>query len=89
MVGIFLYYFYCIACRLLPRQRNRISFISFPDASDNSWHLYRFLMGDLAKTEFVWLVQDTTCEEKIKSFGDVAGNKVTVIKRWSDRKSVV
>lgn len=83
MVGIFLYYLYCIACRLLSRRHNRISFISFPDASDNSWHLYRFLMGDLARTEFVWLVQDTACEEKIKSFGNVAGNKVTVVKRWS------
>lgn len=69
------------------KKKKKIIFISFPDATDNSWHLYRYALATLTDYEFFWLVNNKseTVRKKILAHGDgfSNNNKVTVLKRWS------
>lgn len=79
----FFYFSYKTLCRLLPSKNNMITFMSSPDASDNSWHLYKYLTRDLSGAVFVWLVKDQSIEEKIISECSGSGNRVIVLRTRS------
>lgn len=85
--GLLLYFFYFILNIIFYRKKKRIAFISFPDASDNSWYLYKHAVKNLKGYNFIWLLSDNSArvKNKIISLNVESGNKnsVTLAKRWS------
>lgn len=85
--GTISYASYSFLNLLFYKKKKKIVFISFPDATDNSWHLYRYALANLTSYEFVWLVNNNseTVRKKILSYGNnfSNNNKTTVLKRWS------
>lgn len=86
-VGWLLYTLYFILNFVFVKKRKRVIFISFPDASDNSWHMYKYCLAELENYEIVWLV-DSTVSSVVSKILNMAKektstNKVKVIKRWS------
>lgn len=82
-LGKLLYCFYSI-CNLLPKN-NDVLFISYPDASDNSWFLYSNILKSTYNKKIVWLVSnhDKNTIDKITSESSAYDHTVSIIKRWS------
>ena len=86
--GAILYSSYSFLNLIFYKKKNKIVFISFPDATDNSWHLYKYALSNLKGYEIVWLINDDSeaIRKKILSYGKEVSNnnnKITVLKRWS------
>lgn len=77
---------YKIITKPIPKVSRKISFTSFPDASDNSWHLYRNLAKTLDGYTFVWLLNstpDTHTIKKIRLENDTSKNRLIIVKKNS------
>lgn len=89
VAGYFLYLFYCILNLIFLKKKKRIVFVSFPEASDNSWYLYKYALENIKNYEIVWLVENNSkkLKEKIFSCDGVFknGNRVVIAKRRSVR----
>lgn len=86
--GVISYSSYNFLNLLFYKKQKKIVFISFPDATDNSWHLYRYALSNLKDYEFVWLINNNseTIRNKILDYRNnfsSNNNKVTILKRWS------
>lgn len=85
--GIALYSLYNTLNLIFYKKKKRIIFISFPDATDNSWYLYSYALANLKNYEITWLVQNSSAniEKKILDHSKLYPNhnKVNVTKRWS------
>lgn len=67
-------------------KKKRITFISYPDASDNSWYLYKYCLRRLSEFELVWLLDDESNDiiNKINvEFAKHNNNTLLILKRWS------
>lgn len=84
-VGFFLYLLYSLLNIRFFNKKKRIVFISFPDAADNSWHLYKYALENLKDYEFVWLINSKSDNvlHKISSSAKQFNQSVTIEKRWS------
>lgn len=71
------------------KKKDRIVFISFPPASDNSWYLYKHALNELENFEFIWLIDSDSHEIKNKILSEAEKspnhNTVKVLQRWSLR----
>lgn len=79
---------YKILAKIAPKANKKITFISYPDASDNSWHLYRYLTKNVEGYTFVWLInspRDLELIKKIRSENNSSINKIVIIKKNSMR----
>src|SRR5690554_3029716 len=89
VVGYFLYLFYFILILIFLMKKKRIIFVSFPEATDNSWYLYKYALENIKNYEIVWLVENNSkkLKEKIFSCNGVFknGNRVVIAKRRSVR----
>lgn len=69
------------------KKKDRIVFISFPPASDNSWYLYKHALNELENFEFIWLIDSHSHEIKSKILSEAEKspnhNTVRVLQRWS------
>lgn len=85
IIEIILFFIYAILNIIFIKKKNRITFISFPDLSDNSWHLYKYAVENLNAYEIVWLVQknDSSFSEKAEKVNSSNKNKIRIVKRWS------
>lgn len=85
IIEIILFFIYAILNIIFIKKKNRITFISFPDLSDNSWHLYKYAVENLNTYEIVWLVQknDSSFSEKAEKVNSSNKNKIRIVKRWS------
>lgn len=85
--GIALYSLYNALNLIFHKKKKRIIFISFPDATDNSWYLYSYALANLKNYEITWLVENNSAniEKKILDHSKLYPNynKVNVTKRWS------
>ncbi|WP_352230921.1 CDP-glycerol glycerophosphotransferase family protein [Metapseudomonas resinovorans] len=85
---------YKLVSPLVKRKAKKISFFSFPDASDNSWHLYRHMAKRLEGHHFVWLTNEppsTKLKNKINLVSKKNSNKVTIAKKtpyWESTTSL-
>lgn len=62
--------------------------MSYPDATDNSWHLYKHALSQLEGYELVWLVSCASprvTEKILKCNQGSNKNTVSVVKKWSLR----
>lgn len=77
---------YRAASCLIPVDHRTVAYISFPDAADNTWHLYRFQVRELAGYRLVWLVSraDSRVRDKVLSVNQ-GRNTVLVVKKNSLR----
>lgn len=68
-------------------KKKRIIFISYPDASDNSWYLYKYCLKRLSKFELVWLLDSKSNDIINKINFEFArnnnNNTLLILKRWS------
>lgn len=77
-------YMYKLFCLMLPTKKLKLVFISYPDAADNSWHLYRHALKNISGYKLVWLCSDRSAvEHKIKNEADHSLNTVKVLKKNS------
>ncbi len=80
---------YVFICFILKSNENLISFISFPDISDNSFHLFRDIVNLNNEKKICWLVEDVTkSKKKLEALGfelSMKSKKVKVLKRKSIR----
>ncbi|WP_208608066.1 CDP-glycerol glycerophosphotransferase family protein, partial [Psychrobacter piechaudii] len=71
------------------RKKDRIIFVSFPPASDNSWYLYKHALKELENFELIWLVDSNSHEIKNKILSEAEKspnhNSVKILNRWSLR----
>lgn len=86
-IGAMSYSSYSFLNLLFYKKKKKIVFMSFPDATDNSWHLYKYALDNLKDYEFVWLINGNseTVRKKIIAYGNNISNdnKINIIKRWS------
>ena len=63
---------------------NKISFISWPDYSDNSWYLFKHISQNKSNLELVWLfLNDISDNQKNKIKKKYKNNKISFVKKWS------
>jgi len=55
---------YKLLAKVIPQKKNRIGFISYPDATDNSWHLYNYMHSHLKDHKFIWFCSDLEQTQK-------------------------
>lgn len=61
------------------QNKNKIIFITIPDAADNGWHLYRYMCEHLKGKQFVWLCIDPdSVRQRVLECAQNSGNTVTV-----------
>lgn len=83
-----LYTMYFMMTMLYFKKNKRIVFMSYPDATDNSWHLYKYALTHLAGYEMVWLVSKVSPQLNDKILlcnQNLHSNTVAVVKKWSLR----
>jgi len=87
IIGLSLYALYSGLNVIFFEKKKRIVFISFPDASDNSWYLYCYALTYLKDYELIWLVDQDSGAVKnkiLKQYHSIPNsNKVIIAKRWS------
>lgn len=87
IIGLSLYALYSGLNVIFFEKKKRIIFISFPEASDNSWYLYCYALTYLKDYELIWLVdQDSSAVKNkiLKQYHSIPNsNKVIIAKRWS------
>jgi len=65
--------------RIIVQDKDKIVFITIPDAADNGWHLYRYMCAHLNGKEFVWLCVDPdSVKQRVFEYARNTGNTVTV-----------
>lgn len=76
---------YRLVCLVVPVKKRRLVFISYPDAADNSWHLYSYMVEHVEGFEFVWLCgQPSNVRERIQQESQRSGrNTILVARRLS------
>lgn len=76
---------YQLISLLMPKFKNKIIFISYPDASDNSWHLYRYIVNNLSDYNLIWLCSNgTQVKQRILDVNkSELNNKVRVYNKFS------
>lgn len=59
--------------------KNKIVFMTIPDAADNGWHLYRYMCKHSIGKQFVWLcAAPSAVEQRVLKCAQHSGNTVTV-----------
>jgi CDP-glycerol glycerophosphotransferase (TagB/SpsB family) len=60
---------------------NQMSFISYPDYSDNAWHLFVYMSSQCSNKKLVWLVDNI--KDSIPEYYDNGMNDISFVKRYS------
>jgi len=69
---------------IIKQKENKILFHSMPDATDNSWHLYRYMSRHLEGKHFVWLCESPpSVAERIEKHNRASANRVSVVRNRS------
>lgn len=75
---------YKILCLMAPTNKIKLVFISYPDAADNSWHLYRYIAKNLSGYKLIWLCSNPKAvENKIRAQAGITSNTVKILKKNS------
>lgn len=75
---------YSTLCLLIPVRRRQVVFMSFPDAADNSWYLYKYAISRVSGMRIVWLCEDPAENfKRIHSVVEGDSNNVYVYKKNS------
>jgi CDP-glycerol glycerophosphotransferase (TagB/SpsB family) len=73
----------------VPVNKLRLVFISFPDAADNSWHLYRYMVEHVQGHEFVWLCeQPSGVRGRIEQENQRSGRNTVMVARRLSLKGI-
>ena len=76
--------FFCVRFNFLRINKNKITFFSFPDLSDNSWHLFNYIHKNKNNLLLVWLVEKNLSNKKIVRLKKInKTNKLLFIKKKS------
>ena len=68
----------------IKQKNNKISFISYPDLSDNAWYLFKYINQNRTNLILIWLVDDISNKKKIDLSNEFyKKNKIIISKKWS------
>jgi CDP-glycerol glycerophosphotransferase (TagB/SpsB family) len=76
---------------LVPPVRNRVSYVSFPDYTDNAFHVFRHALMTRGGLEHVWLLRDLSLRPRIeREFAQAvrAAGTVGNVLRVAERRSL-
>lgn len=77
---------YKSACTVLKQDEKKLTFYSFPDAADNSWHLFCYLVERCEHMKFVWICENPDAVTKrLKRTCNNSKNEVEVLGKYSFR----
>jgi len=76
---------YQLLCVFTPRFKNKIIFVSYPDAADNCWHIYRYILENMDGYNLIWLCSNKDkVEHKIFEINKYkSNNKIAVYNKFS------
>jgi CDP-glycerol glycerophosphotransferase (TagB/SpsB family) len=78
--------FFFIKFIFLKKNKKKLTFISFPDLSDNSWHLFNYINLNKNNLILIWLLEKNLSDKKIYSLKKInKNNKLLFIKKKSLR----
>ena len=90
MIKKFIYFYlkkiinFFLKFNFIKKNKNKITFISFPDLSDNSWHLFNYINLNKNNLVLVWLIDKDLSNKKIKNLKKInKRNKLLFIKKKS------
>ena len=76
--------FFCLRFNFLRKNKNKITFFSFPDLSDNSWHLFNYIHKNKNNLLLVWLIEKNLSNKKMIRLKKInKTNKLLFIKKKS------
>lgn len=77
---------YKCVCTVLKQDEKKLTFYSFPDASDNSWHFFCYLIEHSEDKKFVWICENPdVVAQRIKRVCKNSKNQIEVLGKYSFR----
>ncbi len=74
--------FFFLKFNFLRTNKKKLTFVSFPDLSDNSWHLFNYINQNKNNLILVWLLEKELSKKKIKYLNKInKNNKLIFIKK--------
>lgn len=77
--------FFTIIDKIIPNDNKLLCYMSYPDISDNSYHIFKFHINKLKNYKFIWIVSDVSLSrKKLKEMIDIDSfNKTKIVSKKS------
>lgn len=77
--------FFSIIDKIVPNDNKLLCYMSYPDISDNSYHIFKFHVNKLKNYKFIWIVSDVSLSrKKLKEMRNIDSfNKTKIVSKKS------